>query len=183
MDNQGKSTSAFTPSRQNASPAEGESSSFPGILKIFRGLVEAVAGIPPEVKGRFADESLCRRCGQCCYSGIRVQERMILLRDLPCKHLSYEPDGKAVCLVYPVRERTGWCNKLSVESIRHELYPPTCPYVQGIHHYQGKIELSDAEFEEIKPILRKIFKGFPRPEYVRPSAWENFLARTLGLDR
>ena len=79
------------------------------------------------------------------------------------------------------RELTGWCHKLGAESVKKELYPPSCPYMEGINNYQGKLELPETEFEQIKPILIKIFNGFPRPEYVKKSDWHKFLHQTLGL--
>ncbi|MFO8057017.1 MAG: hypothetical protein R6V10_06960 [bacterium] len=157
----------------------GEASSPP--VRLFRGILEAVTGIDEQVRQRFDDESLCQRCGKCCHAAIRVRDRMVLLQDLPCRYLSYQEDGHALCTVYHLREFTGWCCQTSVESVRKELYPPDCPYVQDIPHYRGKIELSAEEFEEIKPVLRKIFKGWPRPSYVTAKAWERFIHRTLEL--
>jgi uncharacterized cysteine cluster protein YcgN (CxxCxxCC family) len=152
------------------------------MTRIFRGILEAASGITPEIKARFGDEELCRRCGRCCYSGIRIKNKMVLLKDLPCKHLTYEPDGAAFCTVYQTRELTGWCNKISVESIRKELFPPDCPYVKDIAGYKGKIEIDAREFEEIKPILINAFKIADRPQYVRYSDWKKFLTHTLGME-
>jgi len=151
------------------------------MANIFSGILEAAAGITPEIKARFHLEKLCRRCGRCCYSGIRIKNKMVLLKDLPCKHLTYEPAGSAFCTVYQTRELTGWCNKISVESIRKELFPPDCPYVKNLPHYKGKIELSDQKFEEIKPVLRNVFKIMDKPDYVRGTDWERFIQITLGL--
>lgn len=152
------------------------------MIRLFRGLLEVATGITPRIKARFNDESTCLRCGKCCNCGIQVQDRMVMLKDLPCRHLDYEPGGMAVCVVYPVRENTGWCHKINVESIRKNLFPPNCPYVEGLDNYRGKIELADSEFEEVVPILRKIFKGFPMPEYVKKSDWKKFIRQTLGLN-
>lgn len=151
------------------------------MIKILRGLLEAATGITPGIRARFADESLCRRCGTCCHGAIRVQDRMVLLRDLPCRHLVRLPDGTCSCDVYALRHLTGWCHRITVESVRKELFPPSCPYMEGIAGYEGKVELSAEEFAAIIPILRKIFAGFPMPDYVRPGDWERFLRRTLGL--
>lgn len=152
-------------------------------VRLFRGILEAVTGIDEQARRRFDDESLCQRCGKCCHAAIRVEDRMVLLSDLPCRYLACREDGRALCTVYHLRELTGWCYQTSVESVRKELYPPECPYVQGIPHYRGKIELSPEEFEEIKPVLRKIFKGWPRPGYVTAKAWERFIHQTLELPR
>lgn len=151
------------------------------MMKIFRGLLEASTGITPEIKRGFDDESKCRRCGVCCHGAIRVRDRMVLLTDLPCRHLRRGPDGLCSCDVYQIRDLTGWCHRITVESIRKELFPPECPYVREITGYEGKIALPPEEFEAVKPILRKIFKGFPRPDYVKVRDWKRFITQTLGL--
>jgi len=150
-------------------------------VRLFRGVLEAVTGIDDEVRSRFGDEGLCRRCGKCCYAAIRVRDRLVLLPDLPCRYLSYQDDGLALCTVYYLRELTGWCHQTSTESVRKQLYPSDCPYVEGIPHYRGKVELSSEEFEDIKPVLQKIFKGWPRPSYVTAGSWRKFIVETLGL--
>ncbi len=149
--------------------------------KIVKSILEYATGVTPEIKARFGDESVCQRCGVCCHAAIKIKEDMVLLRDLPCKYLSYKENGEAVCGVYQVREMTGWCHKISVESIRKELFPPSCPYIQGIAGYKGKVELKGEKFEEVKPILVKIFKGFPQPDYVRKSDWDRFIHVTLDI--
>jgi len=153
------------------------------MVKIFRDLIEAGIGITPEVRAGFQEEERCRRCGRCCYSAIRIKDRMVLLEDLPCKYLAFEPDGRASCSVYERRESTGWCHHINAESVRKELFPPDCPYVAPIARYRGKIAVSAAEFEELKPILQGVFHGFPRPEYVRAGDWDRFLHQTLQLPR
>lgn len=151
--------------------------------KILRGILEVATGITPPVKAQFQDEALCRRCGVCCLSGVRIKDKIVLLRELPCKYLAFEPDGLASCSVYPSRELTGWCHRVGVESVRRELFAADCPYVQGIPRYGGKIELSPEEFNEIKPILRNVFKLLAKPEYLRLSDWNRFRHDVLGLEK
>ena len=143
--------------------------------KLLRGVLEAATGITPEIRSRFSQEELCLRCGKCCFSAIKVKGRMVMLKDLPCKFLAFEPDGVATCTIYAWREKTGWCHRITVDSIRRELFPPDCPYMEGLPHYQGKLELSYREFEEIKPILKNAFRIIDKPEYLRRSDWELFL--------
>ena len=151
------------------------------MIKIFRGLLDASSHITPAIRKGFTDEERCRRCGRCCHGAIRVQDRMVLLQDLPCRHLRRGPDGLCACDVYPYRDLTGWCHRITAESIRKELFPPDCTYVREIRGYQGKITLPADEFDAIIPVLRKIFDGFPRPDYVRKRDWDRFLQKTLGL--
>lgn len=145
------------------------------MAQILRTVLEAVSGVTPEIRARFNDESLCLRCGRCCYSAIKVKDRMVMLKDLPCRFLTYDPEGKAACRVYETRELTGWCNRINVASIRKELFPPDCPYMKDVPNYKGKVEIDDREFERIKPILKNVFKLVDKPEYVRHSDWKNFL--------
>ncbi len=159
-----------------------QSSAVPrSVNRILDGIVEAFVGITPEIKERFGKEDLCSRCGECCHASIRLKKTMVLLPDLPCKFLSRLPDGRTYCTVYPIRDLTGWCREISAESVRRELFPPQCPYVAGLANYGGKIKLEGQEFEKLIPDLRKIFKGFSRPEYVREEDWRRFKQKTLGL--
>jgi len=170
-------------SRPHRRYARKDPESGPGVPRIIRTILDAATGISPEVRERFNRENLCRRCGLCCHSAIRIKGRMVVLRDLPCKFLAYAPDGLAFCTVYKIRLLTGWCHKISVESIRKELFPPDCPYVRGVTGYKGKVELSSQEFESIKPALVHIFKDLHKPEFVREKHWQRFIRDTLGLGR
>jgi len=138
--------------------------------------------IPPAVEARFSDEALCRRCGMCCHSAMKVEGRFVLLQDLPCRHLTWDAEGRAVCRIYPRRERAGFCNKLSRESVERNLFPPDCPYVRDIPGYEGKVAVSAAEFQNLLPALRKIFHHYPQPSAVAARPWRRFLHEVLGLD-
>ena len=150
---------------------------------ILRGILEAAAGITPAIKAKFTDESLCRRCGVCCLTGVRVKDKMVLLPDLPCRHLSRPANGPCSCAVYPHRDLTGFCHRVNLESIRAELFAPDCPYVRDLPRYQGKTAVSPAEFDEIKPILRNLFKLLDKPDYARRADWDRFRCDILGLPR
>ncbi len=144
-------------------------------------MMEQMYGITPEIKERFENEDLCRRCGICCRSGTEVKGRMVLLKDLPCRHLSHEPGGKTYCRIYEHRERTGWCYKINLQGLQKKLFPPDCPYVQGLKGYKGKIELTDEQFQEVIPILRNLFPLVDRPEYIKKKDWDYFMGNVLGL--
>lgn len=152
------------------------------MIQIIQWLLEGTAGLTPEVKARFEDEGLCRRCGRCCYGAIRVKSRLVLLKDLPCKHLVHDRAGLAVCRIYPLRERTGYCHKVGPASIRKELFPPDCPYVAGLKGYGGKIEIPDADFDEIIPIIRNLLALIDQPDFVSPRRWQAFLRDRLGRE-
>jgi len=106
----------------------------------------------------------------------------VLLRDLPCRHLAREENGQTRCRIYSRREETGFCNKLDRSSVRRNLFPPDCPYLQGIPGYQGKVKLSEAEFESLRPALARIFQDYPRPEAVTKRDWDHFLHEVRQLD-
>ena len=150
------------------------------VARIFQGILEMATGITPEVKQRFADEDICLRCGKCCHSAVKVKDQMVML-PLQCKYLAKDREGGTFCTVYNIRDLTGWCQRINVESVRKELFPPECPYMEGVSGYKGKIELSDEEFDEIKPILRNIFRAIDRPEYLRKKDWDWFLEEVLEL--
>jgi len=171
------------PSRKRDRSVRGSPVGRKAMAKLFSGIIEAATGITPEVKARFQEEGLCRRCGKCCCAGVRVKDRMVLIRDLPCKYLHYFPDGRAECAVYARRDLTGWCQNICGESIRKELFAPDCPYVQGLPRYHGKVELSPEEFAEIMPILQSLFKLADKPIYVRSADWNRFLFEVLELPR
>jgi uncharacterized protein len=151
------------------------------MINLLRNLLSSAIRVPAEVKARFEDDGLCRRCGRCCIGATRVRDRMIMIPDLPCKFLQVLPDQTTRCTIYPIRELTGFCNRINLDSIRRELFPPDCPYMAGIAGYRGKVLLPAAEFEAVKPILRNIFRIIDRPDYVRPQDWDRLLRETLGL--
>ena len=150
---------------------------------LFQGLAVQRFRIAPEIRARFNDESVCKRCGVCCHSGITLKGRMILLKDLPCRHLVYESENLASCRVYKKRDKLAWCNRMNVWTVARGLFPNDCPYVQGIKNYSGKVALSDEEFKGILPELRKIFKDYPRPDYISVRTWNRFLYKVLNLPR
>jgi hypothetical protein len=151
-------------------------------LRLFQSLLSPAYQIPPEAEAGFADESLCRRCGRCCHSAMRLSGKFVLLKDLPCRRLTWEDDGRARCRIYERREATGYCNKLSRSSVERNLFPPDCPYMQGIPGYQGKVEVREDEFLALLPDLRKIFQGYPKPFAVTKRDWDHFLSKVLKLD-
>jgi len=151
-------------------------------LRLFQSLISPAHKIPPEAEARFADESLCRRCGRCCHSAMRLQGKFVLLKDLPCRHLAWEEDGRACCRIYARREETGYCNQLSRDSVGRNLFPPDCPYMDGIPGYQGKVEVREDEFQALLPELRKIFHDYPRPGAVTQRDWDHFRREVLRLD-
>jgi hypothetical protein len=155
----------------------------PGVMpiRLLQLLRQPGYEIPRAVEARFDDEGLCRRCGSCCHSAIKVGGRLVLLLDLPCRYLTRAADGRACCRIYARREKTGFCNKLSRESVARDLFPPDCPYVQGIPRYQGKIAVNPEEFQGLRPDLREIFRDYPQPAAVSARHWRRFRREVLGL--
>lgn len=142
-------------------------------------LFAPVYQIPPEVEARFQDESLCRRCGRCCHSAVWLGGRFVLLKDLPCRHLAWNEDGTAFCRIYEQREETGFCHKLSRRSVERNLFPPDCPYVEGIPGYRGKVEVSAEEFQALVPALCAMFQDYPPPPAISSACWNHFLSEVL----
>lgn len=81
-------------------------------------------------------ESLCKRCGLCCYEKDRTPDgRFIIRLDKPCFWLDQE---KRTCTVYTERFRTYEnCKKMT---IFHALFagylPSTCGYVEHFRPFR-----------------------------------------------
>ncbi|MGW8188065.1 MAG: hypothetical protein ACWGNK_12385 [Desulfobacterales bacterium] len=77
-------------------------------------------------------ESICNRCGRCCFEKIDFEGR-IYYTELPCEYL--DPDTK-LCRVYAERDvkRPG-CVRLTPEKLKKGFLPADCPYVAGIADY------------------------------------------------
>jgi uncharacterized cysteine cluster protein YcgN (CxxCxxCC family) len=93
------------------------------------------------------DESLCRRCGRCCYRKLLVGDRIYYL-DVPCPYLDTET---RLCTVYERRHEVNPDCLDVEEGIRIGVFPADCPYVQGLEDYAPPVESPDPAFiaEEI----------------------------------
>ena len=87
-------------------------------------------------------ESVCSRCGRCCYEKIDFEER-IYYTQLPCEHL--DPETK-LCRVYDKRDaqRPG-CVRLNPENVKRGFLPADCAYVVDIEDYPAPVMPDDEE--------------------------------------
>lgn len=87
-------------------------------------------------------ESVCSRCGRCCFEKIDFEGR-IYYTGLPCEYL--DPETK-LCRVYEEREekRPG-CVQLTSENIQKGFLPSDCDYVADIKDYPAPIMPEDEE--------------------------------------
>ena len=87
-------------------------------------------------------ESVCSRCGRCCYEKIDFEERIYYTR-LPCEHL--DPETK-LCRVYDERDakRPG-CVRLTPENVKRGFLPADCAYVVDIEDYPAPVMPGDEE--------------------------------------
>jgi uncharacterized cysteine cluster protein YcgN (CxxCxxCC family) len=78
-------------------------------------------------------ESLCNRCGCCCYEKIELVEGVILYGE-PCRYLDTE---SRLCKIYPERMRINPACIQMTEEIIGRLYwlPPHCGYRK---YYESK---------------------------------------------
>lgn len=85
-------------------------------------------------------ETLCRRCGCCCYEKIDFQG-VIYYTDVPCEFLDRQ---SRLCRVYAEREkkRPG-CVRLTREHLNKGFLPAHCPYVAGIEGYVAPVMPDD----------------------------------------
>jgi len=80
-------------------------------------------------------ESLCRRCGRCCYEKHVRGARVITDWHRPCPHLDVKSGS---CRVYEKRfDLCGACRKMTlVHALFTRWLPPECGYVQ---HYRSRV--------------------------------------------
>ena len=125
-------------------------------------------------------ESLCVNCGLCCHSQVAVEKGLnVLVPDLRCKYLDKKVGGESgemCCSVYEDRHNVakGWCFPLA-EAIEKGLFPDLCPYVQEVKGYVGTQILPDAQYKQIKPLLKKALTANGKPEWASDEAWKTFL--------
>jgi uncharacterized cysteine cluster protein YcgN (CxxCxxCC family) len=146
---------------------------FFGMSKYFK--------IPREIEARFPDESLCQKCGRCCYGSIPRGGTLIIISELPCRYLVRSDDHTATCSIYGNRHAVAkWCQTVNRKSVNQGLFPADCPYVRGIPNYRGKAALAENDREEFYRWVKDIFDGQPRPDYLAEKDWNLFFER-LGL--
>ena len=87
-------------------------------------------------------ESVCTRCGRCCYEKIGFEGR-IYYTGLPCEHLD---PGTMRCQVYDQRDkkRPG-CVRLTSENIKKGFLPADCAYVTDIEDYPAPVMPDDED--------------------------------------
>lgn len=90
-------------------------------------------------------ESICCRCGRCCYEKVDFEGR-IYYTELPCEFLDTETN---LCRVYSERDvkRPG-CVRLTDEILPKGIMPADCPYVSDIDNYPAPTLLDDGDPEE-----------------------------------
>ncbi len=129
------------------------------------------------IKKRFEDESLCKKCGKCCYQGFVVCGYYVIMPELPCKHLVSDGAGHMICNVYDKRDGLEWCNNVCAATVRQGLFPPDCAYVRGVVNYHGKILPPKGEEERIRKALFRRVKKTSCPDYLKQEDWLRFLMR------
>jgi len=78
-----------------------------------------------------AHESLCRRCGRCCYEKFIVDGHVFNTRT-PCRYLDVKTN---LCTIYERRfEVNPHCLDVA-GGIAFHAFPADCPYVRGLGDY------------------------------------------------
>ena len=79
-------------------------------------------------------ESVCRRCGRCCYEKIECEE-VVYITNVPCEYLDLETK---MCRVYSHRDTTRpGCVRLTPMNINSGLLPPDCAYVETMNEIES----------------------------------------------
>lgn len=91
-------------------------------------------------------ESVCRKCGRCCYAKLIVDGEVVYT-PFPCKYLDLETN---LCKVYERRHEVN-PECLTVEQgIEMGIFPADCPYVKDIPGYKPpRMKLTEAELREL----------------------------------
>ncbi len=78
-------------------------------------------------------ESICTKCGKCCYEKLDLGAGLIRYTDEPCAHLDTET---GLCKVYDTRhEVQPDCIRLTEELVRNlHWLPEDCAYVEYMRH-------------------------------------------------
>ena len=75
-------------------------------------------------------ESLCNRCGKCCYEAREVEGRWIR-SSIPCRYLD---DFDKSCQVYGNRfQAEEQCMRVTASAVLQGRLPVDCTYVQELH--------------------------------------------------
>jgi len=74
-------------------------------------------------------ESLCKRCGLCCYSKTVEEDRVVYHMDMPCRDLDTDTSR---CRIYETRFKDNpTCRKMTLlKAMLAPYLPPSCGYVE-----------------------------------------------------
>jgi uncharacterized cysteine cluster protein YcgN (CxxCxxCC family) len=85
-----------------------------------------------------ADDSLCRKCGKCCYEKFVIQG-VVVITDIPCEHLD---TGTCLCRIYADRHRLNPRCQPAAAALRAGALAGDCPYVKDIPGYQAPVDIA-----------------------------------------
>lgn len=99
-------------------------------------------------------ESICNRCGKCCYEKLDLGQGKIIYTEIPCEHL--DPETK-LCRVYDKRhEVTPDCMTLTQDLVRVLSWlPKDCAYVAYVRRNDTIAAVRAAENNRKKVLKRK----------------------------
>ena len=95
-------------------------------------------------------EALCRRCGECCYEKLIIDDHVFTLRT-PCCHLD---ESAMECRIYPRRHKINQRCLTVVDGIEFGVFPADCPYVANLENYKPA---EDGRLDE--QLVRMIERG------------------------
>lgn len=106
---------------------------------------------------------LCHRCGVCCMAALRVNGRVVAIRELACRYLRDEGRGRYACSVYERRfEVAPWCLKVP-KALPEGVLAPDCGYREGRPAPEAPVLLNGRLVRLIAPQIRAAFApgGWP----------------------
>lgn len=86
-------------------------------------------------------ETICSRCGQCCFNKIIEEDGTVYATPIPCRYLDVV---QRTCKVYHKRFETGEeCIKLTPDLVRNAVWlPDDCAYVLALRNEDRKRDKS-----------------------------------------
>lgn len=79
-------------------------------------------------------ESICRRCGRCCYQKI-IYRNILYYTDIPCVYLD---QNRMECKIYSQRQEiNSECALLTPALVQSGVLPPECAYLKNCGSSKG----------------------------------------------
>lgn len=123
-------------------------------------------------------EALCHRCGVCCMAALRVNGRVVAIRELACRYLQDVGKGAFACSVYDHRfEVAPWCRTVP-QVLPEGVLAADCGYREGQSTSQAPVRMHARLVKLIAPNISAVFDAAGWPEWLDVAALPEWLRPT-----